>query len=334
LAGKVVLDKYSIKIGAGISEPLSQIMKEADGYSQNNSEINLPDVSLLICSRNRPQMLWETIQSILVGEEIPAEMVIVDQSDAPDPALSTYKPQQDCVFRYLWSERKGVSLGRNMAASAASHSILVFTDDDMLVTPSWLGSLARALVVAGPQCMVTGRVLISEEDDHGYAPSSRSDEQKVTYRGRVQRDVLFTNNMALYRSAFESIGGFDTRLGPGTRYPAAEDNDLAFRLLEAGYCIIYDPQPTLYHRAWRSEREFLRLQWNYGYGQGAFYAKYFSLKDTFTIRRMTNDVWAYLARFPIRVFRRRNQAYQDALFVAGMLYGALRWSITSLKNQS
>ena len=145
----------------------------------------------------------------------------------------------------------------------------------------------------------------------------------------MNRDVLFTNNMAMQRSAFDSVGGFDTRLGPGTSFPAAEDNDFAFRLLEAGYRIIYDPRPTLYHRAWRSEREFLRLHWNYGYGQGAFYAKHLSLRDRFMIRRMACDMWAYLSRVPFRLWRQRSQAYRDGLFVAGLLAGALQWRLRS-----
>jgi GT2 family glycosyltransferase len=123
------------------------------------------------------------------------------------------------------------------------------------------------------------------------------------------------------------VGGFDSRLGPGTRYPAAEDNDFAFRLLEAGYSIIYDPSSIVYHRVWRSQEQSLRLSWNYGCGQGAFYAKYFSLKDTYTIRRMARNVSGYLLRVPYRILRQRAQAYRDILYVGGLLYGATRWRI-------
>jgi GT2 family glycosyltransferase len=130
--------------------------------------------------------------------------------------------------------------------------------------------------------------------------------------------------MATYRSAFDQVGGFDSRLGPGTRYPAAEDNDFAFRLLEAGFSIAYEPRAIVYHRAWRSQEESLRLSWNYGCGQGAFYAKYFSFKDPYTVRRMVGNASAYLVRVPYRLFRKRTQAYRDLLFVSGLLYGAAR----------
>jgi GT2 family glycosyltransferase len=309
---------------------LTESNEEYRDSMTDETNSTLPPASLLICSRNRPQLLWETIESILAGDEVPAEMVIIDQSDAPNPHLSAFQPVQACAFRYLWSEQKGVSLGRNRAAAAASHPILVLTDDDMLVRTNWFGTLVRAALAAGPQAIVTGRVLTSEEEDvQGFAPSTRVDEQTIIYAGRVTRDVLFTNNMAIYRSAFDSIGGFDTRMGPGTPYPAAEDNDFAFRFLESGGRIIYDPRPTLYHRAWRSEKEFIWLNWNYGYGQGAFYAKHFSLHDRFMIKRMALDVWVYLSRFPLRLLRDRSQAYQGGLFAAGLLAGSLHWSLRS-----
>jgi GT2 family glycosyltransferase len=294
--------------------------------SMSEEGVDLPAASLLICSRNRAQLLWETIDSILQSAEVPAEMVIIDQSDAPDPRLAAYQPERDCHFRYLWSERKGVSLGRNMAAAAASHPILVFTDDDMRATADWFGLIARAAQAAGPLVAVTGRVLPGDDEGtEGFAPSTRDDEQVVQYVGRINRDVLFTNNMALRRADFDALGGFDERLGPGTPFPAAEDNEFAFRWLEAGGQIIYDPAPTMYHRAWRSEQEYIWLHWHYGYGQGAFYGKYLSLRDRHTLKRLLWDVWAYLSRFPLRFWRDRRQAYQDFLFATGILYGAWRW---------
>jgi GT2 family glycosyltransferase len=310
------------------------MMQNSEATPTPEKEVDLPAASLLICSRNRSQLLWETIESIFMGAEVPAEMVIVDQSDAPDPHLSSFQPERACSFRYLWSERKGVSLGRNKAAAAASHPILVFTDDDMLVTPTWFGLLARAALTDGAQAIVTGQVLASEEEETGFAPSTRVDEQAVIYKGRIKRDVLYTNNMAMHRAAFQALGGFDVRLGPGTPYPAAEDNDFAFRWLEAGGCIIYDPRPTLYHRSWRSEQEYIWLHWHYGYGQGAFYGKYLSLHDTYMLKRLIRDVWAYLSRFPFRLWRQRRQAYRNLLFGLGLLVGALQWRLRSPKEPS
>jgi glycosyltransferase involved in cell wall biosynthesis len=305
-------------------------MDERKQHCGDQQEATLPSASLLICSRNRAQLLSETIQSILAGYKVPAEIIVIDQSDIPNALLSSFQPDRPCTFRYIWSEKKGVSLGRNMAISMSSHQIIIITDDDMLATLSWLETIVKTLVASGERSVITGRVGISGTEG-GFAPSIQENKHLITYEGRVGRDVLYTGNMAAYRSAFEEVGYFDERLGPGTEYPAAEDNDLCFRLLEAKYRIIYEPNALLFHRAWRSGKEFLSLHWNYGLGQGAFYAKYFGLRDAHMIRRMVTNVVAYVIRIPFRIFRDRSQAQKDIHYVGGLLYGVLRWSLSSSK---
>jgi hypothetical protein len=45
--------------------------------------------SLIICSRNRAQMLEDSVMSILAGSRVPTELIIVDQSDTANPFLAT-----------------------------------------------------------------------------------------------------------------------------------------------------------------------------------------------------------------------------------------------------
>lgn len=44
--------------------------------------------SLIICSRNRHQLLLETVESVLAGEVLPSEIVILDQSDTASDRLA------------------------------------------------------------------------------------------------------------------------------------------------------------------------------------------------------------------------------------------------------
>src|SRR5439155_23952935 len=105
---------------------------------------------------------------------------------------------------------------------------------------------------AGPRTIATGRVLsTAPETPGGFAPSTKIEEASIVYEGRVGKDVLWGNNMAMYRSAIAPIGGFDERLGVGSHFPSSEDNDLGFRLLEAGYRFIYVPEAVLYHWYWQ-----------------------------------------------------------------------------------
>ena len=291
----------------------------------------LPPTSLAICSRNRPRLLRETVESILRGDEVPTEIVIVDQSDDPHPTLAARRTTTPCEIRYLWSRTRGSGQGRNAALVAAKHDLLVLTDDDMRATPDWFGALVRALLAAGPRSVVTGQVPPADEPGRpgGFAPSTATEQDRIVYEGRIGADILYTGNMAMHRSAIAEIGPFDARLGAGAPFPAAEDNDFGFRLLEAGYRIVYVPEAVLYHRAWRSQHARLRMSWRYGVGQGAFYAKHWRPRDQHMLRRLARDITLHLLESAQEARRQSwRAAICEAAYVAGLLSGACRWRLT------
>jgi GT2 family glycosyltransferase len=294
----------------------------------------LPEASLIIPSRNRPKLLLAAINSILAGEEVPTELIIVDQSSVPHPTLATFTSDRACDIRYVWTDSVGASRARNAGIAIARHEILVFTDDDVTVPSTWFGTLIRTLLCGGRRTVVTGRVLPTmSEEPGGFAPSTKIDESPTVYLGRIGADVLYTNNAAMYRSAIDEVGNFDVRLGPGARFSNAEDNDLGFRLLEAGYHIAYVPEAVLYHRAWRNERDFLSLRWSYGRGQGAFYAKHMRLTDRYMLWRLARTTKDHAFGFAYRLRRQRSLAYGDAIYIFGLLSGAGHWIMTQRRTR-
>ena len=153
--------------------------------------MSLPAVSLIICSRNRPDLLAEAVDSVLGGDEVPAEFIIVDQSDTPHPKLGSLTTDRPVELRYIWTRTIGLSRGNNIAIEAARHDLLVFIHDDILATPTWLGALVRALLRFGPRSVVTGRVLPAEaETPGGFVPSLKVAEVPAVYQGRIRGDVL------------------------------------------------------------------------------------------------------------------------------------------------
>lgn len=282
--------------------------------------------SLIIPTRNRPRLLAHTVASVLQGDAVPAELVVIDQSNAPLARLGELPNPGNTLIRYIHSASIGVSRARNEGAAAAQFDLLVFIDDDMEVPADWLGVLVAALAEAGSGAVVTGQVLPNNEQiPGGFVPALVESPLPATYSGRIGTDVLPSCHMALYRSAYTALGGFDVRLGPGTRYPAADDNDFGFRLLESGFHIIYTPQASVIHRAWRSGKEYYRLRWNYGRGKGGFYTKYWSLRDRYMLGRMTRDVLLRLVRFPWRVLHRPQLATGDLVYAAGIASGSASW---------
>jgi GT2 family glycosyltransferase len=290
---------------------------------------HLPACSLIICSRNRPAFLSATVDSVLEGDEVPTELVIVDQSHAPDERLAHRVQTRGCELRYLWTRSVGLSRARNEGIRAARSDILVIIDDDMYVESNWLGTFVRALVQAAPRTVVTGRVLATHpEVPRGFAPTLAVREDSAIYQGRIGTEVLAGGHMAAHRSAFDEVGGFDERLGAGSAFPAADDNDLGFRLLEAGYRIAYVPEAIVYHRAWRAEADYLPMRWNYGLGKGGYYAKYLSFKDRYMLRRMLYDIGHRVYQLPTRLRHNRRLVYGDPAYILGIVVGATRWLLT------
>ena len=272
----------------------------------------LPTSTVVIATRDRPELVRATVASVLAGETVPEEIVVADQSAAPTAIDGA---------RTLSVPPRGLSASRNRGIEAASGEIVLVTDDDILVAPGWHRAFVEALVAGGPHTVATGRVVIGEpEVPGGFAPSSAASERPAAYRGRLAVDVLAGGNMAAWRATLVEIGLFDERLGAGAAFPAAEDNDLGFRLLEAGYEIVYVPEALAVHRAWRPERQHLVYRWRYGLGKGGFYSKH-ALRG-----RMRGDIAPRVRRLP-RGMRpgRRRAAAGDLAYVAGILAGAASW---------
>jgi hypothetical protein len=74
-------------------------------------------------------------------------------------------------------------------------------------------------------------------------------------------------NMAFYRWAFESIGGFDVEY-----HKAGDDVDFCWRLQQAGCVIAFSPTAIVWHHRRFTLRAFLRQQ--DGYGEGFFQSIY------------------------------------------------------------
>lgn len=293
---------------------------------------DLPATSLIIPSRNRPDILVETVESVLRGEHVPTELVIIDQSDQQNLALAGLRTDRDCTVRYCRSRSVGLSHARNEGIAAASHDVLVFTDDDVLVAPTWFETIVRALLDAGPGSIITGQVFPAEVRAGGFVPSTKVDAVPAVFEGRVGEDVLYPHNMAMYRSLAVAVGPFDPRLGAGARFAGAEDNDFCFRTLEAGFRILYLPDAIIHHRAWRSDRDYLPLRWHYGRGQGAYYAKYLSIRDRHMLGRLLWEVRHRLRRLPGRLIRERRRATGEIVYLAGLWSGVVEWLATQRRK--
>jgi GT2 family glycosyltransferase len=283
-------------------------------------------VSVVICTRGRPDLLLDTVASLFAGDPLPREVVVVDQSATPGPLDQLTAPDGTTLVHHH-DRGTGLSRAINLGVRLATEDVLLFTHDDVLLAPDWVAQLADAVERLGPDGVPTGRVLAgAAELEGGVVPTVKEDEEPELFRGRIDQDVLYPLNFGLHRATFERIGGFDERLGPGTPYPAAEDNDFGFRLLEAGCTIAYVPEAVLEHRGWRSD--YVKLRWAYGLGQGAYYAKHLSLRDRYMLGRMARDIRGRAFELPKLALSNRRRGLGNVVFIVAACVGCARWLVT------
>ena len=282
------------------------------------------DASVVIVTRDRPLFAAEAIRSVLTGEVQPREVIVVDQSTAPDPVLDRVQEEHATVTLVRSSER-GLSRGRNLGASMASGQFLAFLDDDELADAGWLGAFVAELG-RDEKLVVTGRVLPGTPESPGALVSAAIvAPAPAIHRGRIYTDPLAGGNMAIRRTTLAELGGFDTQLGAGSHWPGAEDNDLGLRLLDAGYAIAYVPAAVVVHRAWRPTRSYPRIRWAYGLGKGGFYAKHARGHRLYGWRRAGRDIRKRLLGTPRAAVRGPVFALGELTYAAAVVVGFVRW---------
>jgi glycosyltransferase involved in cell wall biosynthesis len=102
------------------------------------------DLSVVICTRNRPDSLAETLRCLLAADRdhLKAEVVVVDNGAGNDAQAVVEGVAGRIPVRYLREERegKGNSLNRALAAGGLGR-IVAGLDDDMSPEPDWFREL-------------------------------------------------------------------------------------------------------------------------------------------------------------------------------------------------
>jgi glycosyltransferase involved in cell wall biosynthesis len=214
-------------------------------------------VSVVICTRDRAEMLDACLATFAGQSRRPDELIVVDNASRGDDTRAV--AERHGVV-YVRENRPGLSYARNAGVARARHEIVAFTDDDTLLHPQWLERLVAAFdspavwAVTGlvlpasleteAQCVFErawgfGRGHAPRDFDHDYYLATRE-------RGTPVWNLGAGANMALRRSAIERVGGFEVRLGSG---PAGcgDDSEIWYRILHAGGICRYEPSAIVRH---------------------------------------------------------------------------------------
>lgn len=280
-----------------------------------------PDLSLVICTRNRAMQLRRCLEVLRQQDYCPHrwELVLVNNgsSDDTDFVMRADALSLPCSVTLVDEPRPGQTRARNAGVRKAKAPLVAFTDDDCYVAKDYV---SRVVEVFRRQDVdyVGGRVELHDPTDAPETIQRRPYEMEFD-RGLVMYPGdIHGANMAFRRGVWEYVGGFDERLGPGTRF-VCDDIDFLSRASMAGFEGLYDPQLLVWHHHGRKPGPDVdRLRTTYARGRGAYYMKgCLSSAD----RREFAKVWYWHLRTQLRNRRFSEIAHE---FLAAAEYLARR----------
>ena len=209
----------------------------------------MASVSVCICTRNRPDELARTLESVRASSH-PVDQVVVSD-DSQDSATRELVASRFPEVTYTTGPRRGLGANRNVAAEHATGEFVLFLDDDCLLDERWVEHALARLGTNGDSArtIVTG---LERNAGHLIGPADQDflGFQRVPYAaGDALKTVVI--NSALFPRRLFRTHHFDEQLVYG-----CDEVDLTTRAVAAGYRISLCPDAVNDHRPAPSNRDY------------------------------------------------------------------------------
>jgi LmbE family N-acetylglucosaminyl deacetylase/glycosyltransferase involved in cell wall biosynthesis len=206
----------------------ASMIRQLGGVPELHDIVEGPAVSVVVRTKDRPEMLAQALQSLAEGSYRRVEIVLVNDGGA-SPVVPADYPFP--VVRVDLEHNRGRAGAANAGIEAASGDWVGFLDDDDLAQPEHLATLAGLSTAAGARVVYSDAAVGIYELD----PESgwREVERRLPYSRDFDPDLLLFDNyipfntVLIERRLLLAVGRLDTDL------PFFEDWDLLIRLSEA-----------------------------------------------------------------------------------------------------
>jgi GT2 family glycosyltransferase len=213
----------------------------------------LKPLAFIIITYNRPNDALELLQNIAGMEgagDLLQEVILLNNASTADytPVKEYIATNPQIPFHYVYSEENlGVARGRNFAISKSTAPILIMLDDDAVLQNK--DAFARLLEefqkenASRPKAIVSFKVLYYDtlEMQKNALPHKKFGQYKD--KSFFETYYYAGGAHAIRRDALDKVGSYPTDFFYGM-----EEYDLSYRLLDAGYSIVYSDAVVMLHK--------------------------------------------------------------------------------------
>lgn len=243
---------------------------EAVENAEENAKEKEELISIVITVRNEERNIADMLDSLVI-QEPPIEIIIVDShsEDKTVDIIKGYMKKYPFIRLIIRGGTRGYC--RNIGIKASRGFAVAFIDGDCIANPFWIHEMRNSLkrgadIVAGKSIQI------------GYYPFASLGRVELYHKGV---DLTYpSDNLCYRRHILDEIGGFDPE------FITAEDIDLNYRAVEAGYKIVYNPRMIVYHRARDTFLGFFKQAFWNGYGRKQLTLKHGRLWGNYSYSEM------------------------------------------------
>ncbi|MCE6949620.1 glycosyltransferase family 2 protein [Cereibacter sphaeroides] len=210
-------------------------------------------ISVVIPTMNRAAVLLDTLRDLQNQTFRNYEVIVVDQSDEPNPEAEALLPVFDVPARYFYiTDFRGLPEARNFGWRQAVNDIVVYTDDDIRCGPEFLQAHFDAHLKTGA-AMVAGGITEAKGDRDQPGGTGSFNWWTATpganFHKKVEGWCISGKgcNFSVRKQALAEVGGFDQNLTVGAAL--YEETELGLRLHTAGFRCWFAPEAHLTHLA-------------------------------------------------------------------------------------
>lgn len=300
-------------------------------------------MSVCICTYNRAASLRRTLQSLAAQTEVEwnnFEVVIIDNNctDDTEAVVATFYGR--LPLRIVRERQQGLAHARNRALADATGDVVLFTDDDVRLDPSWLAAYARAVAAFPTSDFFGGRILpdwgVRKPYWVGDKPIDLLDGVLVWYdHGLETRLVLADETLpcgasfAISRALAERTGLFRPDLGRnGTDLGRGEETEFLMRARAAGATGVYVGEALCWH-AVDPRRLTLTSLFRYGLASGRAHNAMSRAPHHGSLQRAVG----FLLRGAYQLVKGRGDRFRQSIINSGFQIG-LRYSCQFPTNKN
>ncbi|HEY0966795.1 MAG TPA: glycosyltransferase family 2 protein [Opitutaceae bacterium] len=238
-----------------------------------------PELSIIICTRNRARLLRQAVESLLTQafERTRYEILIIDGNSTDEtPAMSAELTSAHPHISYHNCPERGLPKARVYGAARARGRVIGYLDDDATACADWLTRAADIACTRNPICFGGPFFAFYETPKpdwfkDAYGSVTHGD----TARELDDEEFLCGGNIFFRRDALADSGGFDGCFSNATdvfAYGEETVPQVRIRRMFPGSKFFYDPALFILHLV-RPERMHLRRGVREAFELGRGYGK-------------------------------------------------------------